>query len=102
MHQWMQSRMTAVFPGPGFNGDFRLTARKWSSMFPFPEGVVGMSLSEEVAGVSCQDSGPSPTASGPTENRLPKVGEKPQCVGSGQLLLLGTQSRPPLSPAQQG
>lgn len=36
--------MTAVFPGPGFNGDFRLTARKWSSMFPFPEGVVGMSL----------------------------------------------------------
>ena len=35
---------------PSFNDDFRLTARKWSSMFPFAEGGVGTSLSEEVAG----------------------------------------------------
>ena len=68
---------------PSFNDDFRLTARKWSSMFLFPEGGSWHESLGGGGGVSCQDSGPSPPTSGPTENRPPKVDEKPLTPASG-------------------
>lgn len=87
------------------NDDFRLIVREptrpSASTFPFPEVGVGVSFSDVMAGVSCQDSGNSRSASGPTGSS-PQAGGRPRSLGSGWLLLLEPEFRPPLSPPQRG